>query len=301
VLAIGSPFTFENSVTAGIVSATGRSMPGEDGLVPFIQTDVAVNPGNSGGPLFNLQGEVVGINSQIYSRSGGYMGISFAIPIDVANNVRTQLVSTGKVTRGRIGVQIQEVNAQFADAFGLDRPRGALVGQVIEGGPAEKAGIKTGDVILSVDGKPVERSTQLPSVISAIRPGESAKLEVWRDKSARTISVKVDEFKEEIQRVSNTRGGSDEPAKADKLGLSVRPLAEDERKSSDTRGYLLVEDVDGPAAQAGVRPGDVILGVNGKTVKSLAELRNATASGSKTVAILLERDGNQLFLPIRIS
>jgi serine protease Do len=301
VLAIGSPFTFENSVTAGIVSATGRSMPGEDGLVPFIQTDVAVNPGNSGGPLFNLAGEVVGINSQIYSRSGGYMGISFAIPIDVANNVRAQLVSTGKVTRGRIGVQIQEVNAQFADAFGLDRPRGALVGQVIEGGPAEKAGIKTGDVILSVDGKPVERSTQLPSVISAIKPGDSAKLEVWRDRSVKNINVKVDEFKEEVQKVSNTRGGSEEPAKADKLGLSVRPLGEDERKSSDTRGYLLVEDVDGPAAQAGVRPGDVILGVNGKTVKSIAELRNATASGSKTVAILLEREGNQLFLPIRIS
>ncbi len=302
VLAIGSPFTFENSVTAGIVSATGRSMPGEDGLVPFIQTDVAVNPGNSGGPLFNLNGEVVGINSQIYSRSGGYMGISFAIPIDVANNVRTQLVSTGKVTRGRIGVQIQEVNAQFADAFGLDRPRGALVGQVIEGGPAEKAGIKTGDVILSVDGKPVERSTQLPSVISSIKPGESAKLEVWRDRTARTVNVKVDEFKEEIQKVSNrSSGGSEESAKPDKLGLSVRPLAEDERKSADTRGYLLVEDVDGPAAQAGVRPGDVILGVNGKTVKSLAELRSATANGSKTVAILLERDGNQLFLPIRIS
>ena len=302
VLAIGSPFTFENSVTAGIVSATGRSMPGEDGLVPFIQTDVAVNPGNSGGPLFNLNGEVVGINSQIYSRSGGYMGISFAIPIDVANNVRTQLVSTGKVTRGRIGVQIQEVNAQFADAFGLDRPRGALVGQVIEGGPAEKAGIKTGDVILSVDGKPVERSTQLPSVISSIKPGESAKLEVWRDRSARTVNVKVDEFKEEIQKVSNRSSGSnEEAAKPDKLGLSVRPLAEDERKSADTRGYLLVEDVDGPAAQAGVRPGDVILGVNGKTVKSVAELRSATANGSKTVAILLEREGNQLFLPIRIS
>jgi serine protease Do len=301
VLAIGSPFTFENSVTAGIVSATGRSMPGEDGLVPFIQTDVAVNPGNSGGPLFNLNGEVVGINSQIYSRSGGYMGISFAIPIDVANNVRNQLVSTGKVTRGRIGVQIQEVNAQFADSFGLDRPRGALVSQVIDGGPAEKAGIKDGDVILSVDGKPVERSTQLPSVISAIKPGDSAKLEVWRDGKTKTISVKVDEFKEEIQKVSNTRPGRDEPAKADKLGLSVRPLGEDERKSADTRGYLLVEDVDGPAAQAGVRPGDVILGVNGKTVKSISEFRNATASGSKTVAILLERDGNQLFLPIRIS
>jgi len=301
VLAIGSPFSFENSVTAGIVSATGRSMPDDNGLVPFIQTDVAVNPGNSGGPLFNLNGEVVGINSQIYSRSGGYMGISFAIPIDVANNVRTQLVSNGKVTRGRIGVQIQEVNAQFADSFGLDRPRGALVSQVIDGGPAEKAGIKDGDVILSVDGKPVERSTQLPSVVSAIKPGDTAKLEVWRDRSTKVINVKVDEFKEDVQKVSNERsgGGSAEPAKPDKLGLSVRPLGEDERKNS--RGYLLVEDVDGPAAQAGVRPGDVILGVNGKTVKSIADLRNATANGSKTVAILLEREGNQLFLPIKIS
>ena len=298
VLAIGSPFTFENSVTAGIVSATGRSMPGED-LVPFIQTDVAVNPGNSGGPLFNLNGEVVGINSQIYSRSGGYMGLSFAIPIDVANNVRQQLVSTGKVTRGRIGVQIQEVNAQFADAFGLDRPRGALVGQVVEGGPAQKGGIKTGDVILTVDGKTVERSAQLPGVISAIKPGDSAKIEVWRDRSIKTVNVKVEEFQEETQKVANR--DVDEPAKADKLGLSVRPLGADERKQAETEGYLLVEDVAGPAAQAGVRPGDVILGVNGKAVKSLTELKNATAAASKTVAILLEREGSQLFLPIRIS
>ena len=298
VLAIGSPFTFENSVTAGIVSATGRSMPGED-LVPFIQTDVAVNPGNSGGPLFNLNGEVVGINSQIYSRSGGYMGLSFAIPIDVANNVRQQLVSSGKVTRGRIGVQIQEVNAQFADAFGLDRPRGALVGEVIEGGPAEKGGVKSGDVILSVNGKDVERSAQLPGVISAIKPGDTAKVEVWRDGSPKTLSVKVEEFQEETQKVANR--DVDVPAKADKLGLSVRPLGADERKSADTEGYLLVEDVKGPAAQAGVRPGDVILGVNGKEVKSIAELKNATASGSKTVAILLEREGARLFLPIRIS
>jgi serine protease Do len=299
VLAIGSPFTFENSVTAGIVSATGRSMPGEDGLVPFIQTDVAVNPGNSGGPLFNLNGEVVGINSQIYSRSGGYMGISFAIPIDVANNVQTQLVSTGKVTRGRIGVQIQDVNAQFADAFGLDRPRGALVGEVIADGPAAKGGVKTGDVILSVDGKQVERSTQLPSVVSAIKPGTNAKLEVWRDGESKILTVKVDEFPEEVRKVSNQN--VEQPAKADKLGLSVRPLGADERRSAETEGYLLVEDVTGPAAQAGVRPGDVILGINGKSVKSLAELKNATSSGSKTVAILLERDGNQLFLPIRIS
>jgi serine protease Do len=298
VLAIGSPFTFENSVTAGIVSATGRSMPGED-LVPFIQTDVAVNPGNSGGPLFNLNGEVVGINSQIYSRSGGYMGLSFAIPIDVANNVRQQLVSTGKVTRGRIGVQIQEVNAQFADAFGLDRPRGALVGQVVDGGPAQKGGVKTGDVILSVDGKTVERSAQLPAVISAIKPGDTAKVDVWRDRSIKTLNVKVEEFQEETQKVANR--DVEEPAKADKLGLSVRPLGADERKQAETEGYLLVEDVAGPAAQAGVRPGDVILGVNGKAVKSLAELKNATASASKTVAILLEREGTQIFVPIRIS
>jgi serine protease Do len=273
-------------------------MPGED-LVPFIQTDVAVNPGNSGGPLFNLNGEVVGINSQIYSRSGGYMGLSFAIPIDVANNVRQQLVSTGRVTRGRIGVQIQEVNAQLADSFGLDRPRGALVSQVIAGGPAEKGGIKDGDVIMSVDGTTVERSTGLPAVISAIKPGDTAKIEVWRDHSSKVLNVKVEEFKEETQKVANR--DVEEPAKADKLGLSVRPLGADERKSADTQGYLLVEDVAGPAAQAGVRPGDVILGVNGKPVKSLAELKSATANGSKTVAILLERDGAQLFLPIRIS
>jgi serine protease Do len=268
--------------------------------VPFIQTDVAVNPGNSGGPLFNLNGEVVGINSQIYSRSGGWMGLSFAIPIDVANNVREQLVSTGRVSRGRIGVQIQEVNAQLADSFGLDRPRGALVSQILEDGPAEKAGLKDGDVILSVNGKPVERSTQLPSVVSAIKPGESAKLEVWRDKAVRSITVKVDEFPEEqVQRVSNR--ATESPAKADKLGLSVRPLDESERRSAETDGYLLVEDVDGPAAQAGVRPGDVILGVNGKPVKSLAELKSATNSGSKTVAILLERAGTRLYLPIRVS
>jgi serine protease Do len=196
-------------------------------------------------------------------------------------------------------VQIQEVNAQFADAFTLDRPRGALVTQVISDSPAAKAGIKTGDVILSVDGKVVERSAQLPGVISSIKPGDSAKVEVWRDKSTKIVNVKVEEFQEEPVRVANR--DVEEPAKADKLGLSVRPLGADERKSAETEGYLLVEDVTGPAAQAGVRPGDVILGVNGKPVKSLADLRNATSNGSKTVAILLERDGNQVFVPIRLS
>ena len=298
VLAIGSPFTFENSVTAGIVSATGRAMPGED-LVPFIQTDVAVNPGNSGGPLFNLNGEVVGINSQIYSRSGGYMGLSFAIPIDVANNVRQQIVDNGKVTRGRIGVQIQDVDAGMADAFNLDRPRGALVGDVIDDGPAAKGGVKSGDVILSVNGKSVERSTQLPGVISAIKPGDTANLEIWRDGKAKTLAVRVEEFQEETQKVANR--DVEEPAKADKLGLSVRPLAADERKGAETEGYLLVEDVTGAAAKAGVRPGDVILGVNGKPVKSVAELKNATAGASKNVAILIEREGQPQYVAIRIS
>ncbi len=298
VIAIGSPFGFDNSVTAGVVSATGRSMQGDQTGMMFIQTDVAVNPGNSGGPLFNLKGEVVGINSQIYSRSGGYMGLSFAIPIDLANNVRQQLVSTGKVTRGRIGVQIQQVNAQLADSFGLDRPRGALVGQVIEDGPAEKAGVKPGDIILSVDGRPVERSDQLPSMVSAIAPGKDAKVEVWRDRGSKTLSVKVGQLEEDpVQKVSNTK--TEEPAKADKLGLSVRPLGTEERKTAETDGYLLVEDVTGPAAEAGVRPGDVILGVNGKPVKSLAELKNATSSG-KVAALLLERGGDTIFLPIKI-
>jgi len=298
VLAIGSPFTFENSVTAGIVSATGRAMPGED-LVPFIQTDVAVNPGNSGGPLFNLNGEVVGINSQIYSRSGGYMGLSFAIPIDVANNVRQQLVTNGKVTRGRIGVQIQEVDAKMADSFTLDRPRGALVSDVIEGGPAEKAGVKSGDVILSVNGKDVERSAQLPGVISAIKPGDNAKVEVWRDGGMKSLTVRVEEFQEETQKVANR--DIEEPAKADKLGLSVRPLGADERRNAETEGYLLVEDVTGAAAQAGVRPGDVILKINGKPVKSIAELKNATSITSKNVAILVEREGQPQYIAVRIS
>src|SRR3984885_7465842 len=182
VLAIGSPFGFENSATAGIVSNIGRSLPGEDGngYVPFIQTDVPVNPGNSGGPLFNMQGEVVGINSQIFSRTGGYMGLSFAIPIDVAMDVREQLVKTGHVTRGRIGVTIQDVNAQLAESFGLDRPRGALVSSVQNGSPGEKAGLKPGDVVVGVNGHTIERSAELPAIIARIKPGTETELDIWR-------------------------------------------------------------------------------------------------------------------------
>ena len=299
VIAIGSPFGFDNSVTAGVVSATSRSLPGEDSnYVPFIQTDVAVNPGNSGGPLFNLDGEVVGINSQIYSRTGGYMGLSFAIPIDLASDIKEQLIKTGKVSRGRIGVSIQEVNAQFAESFGLDRPRGALVGSVENGGPADKGGVKAGDIILSANGRTIERSSELPAIIAAVRPGTETALEVWRDRGVRKLSVKVGELAETSERVAQSRseGGSSE----NRLGLAVRELTPVEQRQAETRGSLLVEQSDGPAADAGIQSGDVILGVNGRNVKSLKELREATEKAGKTVALLIQRQDAQIFVPLRM-
>jgi serine protease Do len=297
VIAIGSPFGFENSVTAGVVSATARSM-GSNNYSPFIQTDVAVNPGNSGGPLFNMNGEVVGINSQIYSRTGGYMGLSFAVPIDVATNVQQQLVSTGKVTRSRIGVSIQDVDAQLADSFGLDRPRGALVGMVEEEGPGQKAGIKPGDVILKVDGKPIETSAQVPVVVSNTKPGEQVEIEVWRDGKTKRLTARTEEIPQEGERVAARAG--DEGASASKLGLAVRPLAPDEKRQAETDGTLVVEDVTGPAAQAGVQPGDIILGVNGAPVKSLQDLQAAAKKGGKVVALLIERENAQIFVPVRV-
>jgi serine protease Do len=298
VVAIGSPFGMENSVTAGIVSAVARTLP-DDPYVPFIQTDVAVNPGNSGGPLFNLNGEVVGINSQIYSQSGGYMGLSFAIPIDVANEVRTQLVSTGKVQRGRIGVGIQPVTAALAESFGLDRPRGALIGSVTPGDPAEKAGIKSGDIILSVNGRSVERDGELPGIISNIKPGTEVQLEVWRDRSIRRINCKVVELKEDPAQVAST-AGSDKGDTAAALGLTVRPLQPAEREQAQTEGTLVVEEASGPAAAAGVRPGDIILGVNGTRVKSVAELQAAAKKSGRTVALLIERGDRQIFIPLKV-
>ena len=295
VIAIGSPFGFENSVTAGIVSATARSLA--DAYTPFIQTDVAVNPGNSGGPLFNLQGEVIGINSQIYSRTGGYQGVSFAIPIDVAMNVKDQLVATGRVERGRIGVVIQEVNQALADSFRLPRPRGALVSQVEDGGPADDAGLKPGDVILAVDGHDIERSSELPPLIAAIKPGKQAALTVWRDKSERSIRIRVGELKDEPEVAQrNTPGDPD----TGKLGLAVRPLSGAEREQLQTNGRLVVEDVDGPAAIAGVERGDVILAVNGAPVASIGEFRKAVDASGQTVALLIQRDKAQIFVPVRI-
>jgi serine protease Do len=298
VIAIGSPFGFENSVTAGIVSATSRSMGGNN-YAPFIQTDVAVNPGNSGGPLFNMNGEVVGINSQIYSRTGGYMGLSFAVPIDVATNVQEQLVSTGKVTRSRIGVSIQDVDAQLADSFGLDRPRGALVGMVEADGPGAKAGIKAGDVILKIDGKEIETSAQVPMLVSSAKPGAALDIEVWRNGATKRFTARTEQIPETgAHAVARANAGED--ANASKLGLAVRPLAPEEKRAAETNGALIVEDVTGPAAAAGVRPGDIILGVNGTNVRSLQDLQAATKKGGKVVALLIEREDAQIFLPVRV-
>src|SRR3569833_2783007 len=301
VLAIGSPFGFENSATAGIISATSRSLP-SDNYVPFIQTDVAVKPGNSGGPLFYLLGEVIGINSQIFSRTGGYMGVSFAIPIDVARIVEDQLVMTGKVVRGRIGVTIQDVNAQLAEAFGLDRPRGALVSSVEKDGPAAKAGLQPGDVILGVNGKPIERYGELSGNIAAMKPGTDASLDVWRGGKKIAVTVKVTELKEQQQTAKSGGGKQKEHAtnQAALLGLTVRQLDPQEKEQAETQGNLVVEEVTGPAASAGVQPGDIILGVNGKRVKTVTELQEAAKSSGKNVALLIQREDAQIFVPLRI-
>ena len=303
VLAIGSPFGFENSATAGIVSATARSLPGDSGssYVPFIQTDVAVNPGNSGGPLFNMRGEVVGINSQIFSQTGGYMGLSFAIPIDVATNVQDQIIKTGRVVRGKIGVTIQDVNAQFAESFGLDRPRGALVSSVENGGPGEKAGIKPGDVILGVNGTDIQRYGEVSGRIAAMKPGSDAKVTLWREGKEQTVNVKVGELEAQPQRVAARTQGKGSTDQAARLGLTVRPLAPEEKQQVETQGMIVVDQVSGPAAAAGVQPGDIILGVNGKPVMSVGDLQTIAKNAGKNVALLIQRQDAQLFVPLRLS
>jgi serine protease Do len=298
VVAIGSPFGFENTVTSGIVSGTSRSLP-EGSYVPFIQTDAAVNPGNSGGPLFNLRGEVIGINSAIYSRTGGYMGLAFAIPIDVAKNVQEQLIKTGKVQRGRLGIGIQDVSASLARSFGLDRPMGALVSTVEPGGPAEKAGLQPGDVILGFNGKKIEQSSELPPIVAQTKPGTKSELEVWRGGKKQTLGVAVGEMKNE----QVARGGSAKPESEEggKLGLAVRPLTPEERKEigGNVQG-LVVEGATGPAAKAGLRRGDLITAVNGKQVKSVDELRAAVSKAKDSVALLVRRGDATVFVPIEI-
>jgi serine protease Do len=292
VLAIGSPYGFENSATAGIISAKSRTLP-DDTYVPFIQTDVAVNPGNSGGPLFNLRGEVIGINSQIYSRTGGYQGLSFAIPINVATKVQEQLLHHGKVTRGRIGVTIQDMSQALADSFGLQKVEGALVSSVEKGGPADRAGIETGDVIVRLNDHEVNRSSDLPLLVADAQPGSTAKIEVIRKGAPKTLTVKIGEMKDTAV-ARNNSGNSDQG----RLGLAVRPLNKDEQNQIGVSGGLLVEEVGGPAEQAGIQPGDVVLSVNGSPVSTIEQLRNLTSKSGHHIALLVQRDSAKIFVPI---
>jgi serine protease Do len=292
VVAIGAPYGLENTVTSGIVSAKSRSLPG-DSVVPFIQTDAAVNPGNSGGPLFNLDGEVIGINSQIFSRSGGFQGLAFAIPIDVALDVKDQIVRHGKVSHGKLGVTVQEVNQALAESFGMDKPAGALVGSVQKGGPAAKAGIEAGDVIVKFDGKPIARSGDLPPLVTAVKPGSSVKLEVWRDGKPVELSATIGE--RESARVADA-GRPD--AGQGKLGVVVRPLSPDEKEATKLAGGLMVEDVGGAAEKAGVRPGDVIVSANRMPVRNAADLKDVVEKARKAVALLIQRDDARIFVPV---
>jgi serine protease Do len=262
--------------------------------VPFIQTDAAVNPGNSGGPLFNMRGEVIGINSQIYSRSGGFQGIAFAIPIDAAVSVKDQLLAHGKVERGRLGVGIQEVTQSLAKSFGLDRPRGALVAQVEPGSAADKAGLKAGDVIVGFNGKPIDQSNQLPPLVAQAKPGTQAKLDVWRNGRQSTLGVSVGAMKQE----KTAKADQGSPAEGGKLGLAVRPLTPEERKEAGISQGLVVEQVGGPAARAGIRPGDVITAVNGTPVKSVRELRAAADRAKDGIALLVRRGEQSIFVPL---
>ena len=304
VLAIGSPFGFDNTVTAGIVSAKGRALP-DDSYVPFIQTDVAVNPGNSGGPLFNLRGEVVGINAQIYSRSGGYMGISFAIPIDVAMKVADQLKSNGKYSRGRLGIMIQELNAELAKSFGLDRPQGALVSGVESGSPAEKAGVQTGDVVLSFDGKAVGSSRDLPAMVGQTAPGTKSQIEVWRDGKRVKLAITVGLF--DGEKIASKKGGSpapDKPEKTDALaerfGLTLGDASAEQKKALGIAGGALVQKSEGAAAKAGIRRGDVIEKVGNQSVASLAQTVEKLAALKKgqSVPLLIRRDDRTLFIAL---
>ena len=293
VLAIGSPFGFENTVTAGVVSAKGRSLP-DDSAVPFIQTDVAINPGNSGGPLFNARGEVVGINSQIYTRSGGYQGVSFAIPIDVANKIKNQIVATGKVEHARLGVAVQEVNQAFADSFKLDKPEGALVSMVEKGGPADKAGLQPGDVIRQVNGQPIVSSGDLPAVIGLAAPGDTVKLDVWRQGAAKEINARLANADDRMAQVASKK----EPPGQGKLGLALRPLQPDEQQEAGIDSGLVVQQASGPAALAGVQAGDVLLSINGVAVKNIEQVRATVAKSQKSVALLILRGDSRIFVPV---
>jgi len=297
VAAIGSPFGFENTISAGIVGAKGRSLPAET-YVPYLQTDVAVNPGNSGGPLFNLDGEVIGMNSQIYSRTGGYMGLSFAIPIDIAMDVANQLRSSGKVTRGRLGVQIQGLTQDLAKSFGLNQPNGALVSNVERNSPAQKAGLESGDVILQYNGKPIVDSSDLPVVVAKTKPGSEATLTVWRKGEERRIPITVGELEPEKSVVAASNGA----APAGRLGLAVQDLTSQQREQLDVKGGVVVGSVQGPAARAGIQRGDVVIAVNGEEVQSASQFKGLVdkAQAGKPLALLIQRGESRIYVPVNV-
>ncbi len=304
VVAIGSPFGFENSVTAGIVSAKGRSLPQEN-FVPFIQTDVAINPGNSGGPLFNMKGEVIGINSQIYSRTGGFMGLSFAIPIDVAMEVQAQLRSSGKVSRGRIGVMIQEVNKELADSFGLSKPQGALVASIEKGGPADKAGLEAGDVILRFNDKPVAQSSDLPRLVGNTKPGSKVSLQVWRAGANKELSLTVGEMQEESANARGARRGKlAEPAPANRLGLILAEPSAEQKRQMGIRHGLIVEEVR-EGGRSELRQGDVILALIQRgmqtEIRSVDQFNGLLGKYDKgsSITLLVRRGDNQTFITIK--
>ena len=297
VLAIGSPYGLESTVTAGVVSATGRNL--SDGQVPFIQTDVAINPGNSGGPLINTRGEVVGINSQIYSQTGGYQGLAFSIPIDVAVKVKDQILATGKVQHAKLGVNVQPIDQDFVDSFGLDSLDGVLIANVERGGPAERAGLKTGDIIRRLNGQPIVSPLDLSSTIALSKPGEKVALDVLRDGKQVRIDATLGDANEKARRSPQEELASNQDNSA-KLGLALRPLEPIERRQSGIPTGLVIEDASGAAAIAGVEPGDVLISVNGRPVNTVGQVRDVVAKANKSVALLIQRGSDKIFIPVRI-
>jgi serine protease Do len=295
VLAIGSPFGFESTVTVGVISATRRSLPG-DGSVPFIQTDAAINPGNSGGPLINMRGEVVGINSQIYSRTGGYQGLSFAIPIDVAQRIEEQILRFGQVRHAKLGVVAQEVDQTLAESFKLDKPAGALINDVRPGSAAERAGLESGDVVLAVNGRVVDLAGDLSAMVGLAQPGDKIDLDVWHLGARRTLHVHLDDAK------TNTVQAVDviEPNPIGRFGLALRPQKPEEKRESGTSAGLLVDSVSGAAERAGIQPGDLLLAIDGQPVTTVARASVAATQARKSVALLIQRGGIKMYVPLRL-
>jgi serine protease Do len=297
VLAIGEPYGLESTVTAGVVSAKGRNI--DQNGVQFIQTDVAVNPGNSGGPLFNTRGEVVGINSQIYSQTGGYQGLSFAIPIDVAVRIKDEILTTGKVQHAKLGVTMQDVNQGFADSFKLASPDGALVANVERGSAADRAGLKPGDVIRKINGQPVVESGDLSAVVSIAKPGDKVNLDVWRNGKDVQVTATLGNAKDKAALGDRDNLASNDDNGA-KLGLALRPLDPAERSQVGVPSGLVIEDAAGAAQAAGVQPGDLLLAVNGKPVSTVQQVREVVKGSSKSVALLIQRGDDRIFIPVRI-